>query len=177
MKISNCIDACSDFNTRTRPLEAVKLIVVHRCNIADTAAETADRFINDPEVAKYTGGMMPYTFYIRRDGLVEQALHVGDVAPHARRWNIKGLGIALSGDFRFQPPTKQQMDSLTKLCAMWLAWGITDIKGHTELPYSSRDMSKECPGRHLKMSHLRQNAEDLRRSTVENALVGAGVVF
>ncbi len=177
MMIADRTLQCASPRTRPRKVEKIDLIVIHRCDIAEDAVQTARVFIDDPAMKQYTGGMMPYTFYICKNGIIEQALPVGDLTPHARRWNARGLGVALSGDFREDRPTQAQMRALVMFCRMWSGMGIEQIKGHDELAGGSIDPDKSCPGRFLNMNQLRREVLDCREEHARTELVKTGVVF
>ena len=172
LRIESCIMDCgSAEGGPRRPLYQIDSIILHRIggtaarpatcapdypghnpphSIGETAVEIAAWFRTHPEAAGTA--RMPYTFVVRRDGVVEQALWLTVSAPHARRWNTRAIGIAIVGDFRHEVPPSLQVDAVTGLCArlndtlrrplaiyghsMW----IPDVAGAT------KDISKQCPG-------------------------------
>ena len=73
MKIANRIEECDDGKQRALNLEARRLLVIHRCGLGEDAEDIAASFLDVEE----TGGQMPYTFVVRRDGTVEQPLALG----------------------------------------------------------------------------------------------------
>lgn len=161
MRVVDRRAACDDRRHRTVGAEQRQLVVVHRFGGARlphiySAAGIAAWYRDNQE---WTGGQMPYHFVILRDGTVEQALDLSDVGPHARRWNVPGLGVAAIGDFREHPPTLDQMAAAKALTAGLVAWigrGPYDaILGHDELPGGSSDPEKRCPGVHWDMGDFR----------------------
>lgn len=139
------------------------LFVVHRCGLGETASEIAAAFAGGvPEAAAATGNQMPYTFVIRRNGLIEQALPWTDVAPHARAYNARSASVALVGDMRFDAPTAEQWGSALELCtiAAILTGGASTIYGHDELAGGSSDPCKECPGVRMRMALLRDSVRE-----------------
>lgn len=165
--VENRIRECWDGRERIVEMSKRRLIVVHRCELGETAEEVARGF---RQVAA-TGGEMPYTFVLGRHGLVEQALRIQDVGPHARRWNTQGIGISLVGDFREQEPTSSQWMSLVALCHILSGWvdGPNAIYGHDELEGGSSDPNKECPGKHLSMDTLRYEVREANLARISFA--------
>jgi len=151
-QILNSISLCADGKIRERDLSKVVCLVIHRigATIGETAEEIAKKFINDSTVSPYTGAEMPYTFIIRKDGTCEQALALSDVGPHARKWSLRGIGIAAVGDFQLHQPTMEQFVAVAKLCGILSTWmGQRPefvMYGHTQMQYATADLSKKCPG-------------------------------
>ena len=211
LTVRNVIKECDDRQRRERALEGLTRQAHHRIRFAKDDGErhwpdvepipdeeltgplVAGRFADVRQVVvggehwadrpgRWTGGQTPYTFLGRTDGVLDQCLEVGDVGPHAGRWNIKALGIAWAGDFRMEPPTSKQWTAAVEFAALWLAWGL-DIYGHSpELPGGSKDPKKECPGRLFPTEILRQEARIHPKSKLalfdaEKALLELEVVF
>lgn len=159
-KIENRIADC--FDGRGDPLStaAVWYLVIHRlgAELGDDAAVIARAFRNTtPDGAGYgTGGRMPYHFLVFPDGRVAQCLPLDRAGAHAMKWNSKSIGIACLGDFRLHPMPSVQESSLIDLCSMLrlLVAGVQMI-GHTDLPESSTDVLKVCPGKEINLSLLR----------------------
>lgn len=176
MIISNCIAACGDGRARSIGLHRRTRLIIHRCEVGQTAAEISKAFTTDPELKPYTGSEMPYTFVIRRDGTIEQALPLSEYGPHARRWSIEGIGVACVGDFRKERPTPQQWDSLVELCVAFIPWlGDGSIFGHTELRDASHDPNKVCPGKLLDLNALREYTSAKAKTIARQSLVSSGV--
>lgn len=150
------------------------LIVIHRCDMArkdpgypdapaipSSAAKCADflEHFKDKRpfrAGAYTGGKFPYSFVVDQAGAVTQVAAIGAVTPHARAYNIEGLGVMCVGDFRRMAPTSAQWSGLTKLCSQLLTLGIglRGIVGHTSLNGASSDCDKVCPGQHMNLNGL-----------------------
>jgi len=150
------------------PLKSVdvyarRMLIVHRCSAGENVAEIAEFFRSNPEASKATGGRMPYHFAIGRGGRVEQAHRILDISPHAAKFNLEGIGVAVVGDFRFDKPTPAQWTSLVDLCHVLRAhlYGPRAIHGHTSLDGASRDADKVCPGPGLDFDALRREAEEM----------------
>lgn len=160
LEFTNVISQCDDGKHRTRePLAVIDTIAVHRIgkSLGEDAITICRRFIDDPEVAKYTGGEVPYGFIIGAGGTIWQCLPISEVGAHARRWNKQAVGVACIGDFRKHVMPIVQYDKLIKLLAV-IQFGFPRdlaIKGHDELPGASSDPNKKCPGDKLSMHGVR----------------------
>lgn len=135
------------------------------------AIEIARAFQAPGPAGEVTGYQMPYTIVVRPDGGVEQALAIGDVGPHARAWNIAGVGVALVGDQRHEAPPKPQYDALIWVCTVFAGWlgGAAHVFGHDELKGGSANARKECPGDKLDLQRLRGDIGDATASAVTKA--------
>ncbi len=162
LRLTNVVTQCDDGKPRERDIAAITTIAVHRVGVSlgEDAITICQRFIADPDVARYTGGQVPYTFIIGNDeiGTIWQCLPLSEVGTHARRWSAPAIGVACIGDFRKHRPGDVQMKQLIRLCG-YLAYAFPGIviKGHDELPGGSSDPNKQCPGKYLDMDELRHN--------------------
>ncbi len=160
LNFTNVISQCDDGKHHTRtPLLDIDTIAVHRIgkSIGEDAITICRRFIDDPEVAKYTGGEVPYGWIIGVGGTIWQCLPISEVGAHARRWNKQAIGVACIGDFRKHEMPDVQYGPLIQLLAA-LQFGFPrdlEIKGHDELPGASADPRKKCPGDKLPMHGVR----------------------
>lgn len=187
MEIIDIIEQSRKSGAPTRAVHQLSTIAIHRVGVdLETGVDLGSppdicrRFIDDPEIAKYTGGQVPYTFMVDRDGTIWQPLSLSDIAPHARRWNHTAVGIACVGDFRHEPPTKAQRFSLEEFCAelvQMLGLNTSAVKGHDELPGGSADPSKRCPGKYLNMDALGLSVAEMIKTTAGLRLMSAGVVL
>lgn len=156
--------------------EHVDTIVIHRVglnlktgkHLGTTALEVGRAFIDDPEVAKWTGGEQPYHFYIDPDGTISQALALVDTGRHSRAFNSRAIAIAVICDARVEPPTDEQFDAAVRLStcvAYHMGIKAGRIRGHTELgARATSDPMKQCPGAKFNMKKLRGRVErDLYR--------------
>lgn len=101
-------------------------------------------------------GKMPYTFIVKKDGEVEQALPLTYVSPGAVNLNTNFIQVAAVGDFRKTPLTVKQSSALVTLCrALCTITDTFDVRGHMETDGASGDPKKDCPGEHLRMAGLR----------------------
>lgn len=151
--IINAILACvGDTKYYRRHLSDIKGVVIHRIDVGSTAEEVADFFRGYPAIGK-----MAYTFFIRKDGTVEQALPLSYRAPGGKVLNRNFIQIGVDGDFTKHPMTPAQSLSLkrlvTGLCA---GLDILDVRGHMETQGASSDPHKKCPGDHINLRALRE---------------------
>ena len=169
--VRNVIAECDDGKPAERDLAVINTLAYHRVGIDKKynlllgldAVTICQRFIHDPEVAKYTGAEVAYTFLIggadglpEHDGVIWQCLPVADIGRHAGRWNIPAIGVGCIGDFRVDPPSKKQRASAIRLGSfLEECFGKLDIRGHDELAGGSSDPNKKCPGAYFNMSTLR----------------------
>jgi len=150
---------------KRRKLDAIKSITVHRIKDRKDyfrwAGDLAYAFADTSKYAagSYTGGKMPYHFFIDQWGNVHQMLSLDCIGPGARGINKQSVHIAVSGDFRKEHPTTAQLHSLKLLCVkLQLVLGVKEVRGHTEKGFSGRmqaAVGKQCPGQHLNMDALR----------------------
>lgn len=160
LEFTDVISQCDDGKHRIRePLATIDTIAVHRIgkSLGEDAITICRRFIDDPEVAKYTGGEVPYGFILGAGGTIWQCLPISEVGAHARRWNKQAIGVACIGDFREHMMPPFQYKRLIHLLAC-LQFGFPrdlEIKGHDELPGASSDPNKKCPGDKLPMQQVR----------------------
>lgn len=172
-----------------RDLKSIEVIMLHRIWFDDIdlsaylrPSDIIQRFEEDPEMFKYTGGKTPYTFLVDKKGVIYQCLEIRDIAPHARRWNVPAISIGIIGDLRKRSPTNQQYSNLVGFCALLCPFLDIDplsevdleasvrlgpgqygrgykkapaLGGHTEYPGSSSDPNKECPGANLNLQQFR----------------------
>lgn len=189
-RVRDVTEYTGDGKKRALDPRRVSKLIIHRVGInlkpsppvvlGDDAITISRHFVGKgiPEVARATGGQQPYTFYVLKDGSIEQALELYDYGPHAMRWNDTGIGIACVGDFRFEEPTDEQWESLVWLCAQLCeCCGIRpkDVWGHTELPNSSADPDKECPGKYLPTHKLREQVNGRVRRQRRDRMKNAGI--
>jgi hypothetical protein len=193
----NIIEDCDDGKRSERSLDAVEALAVHRIGFDDwtqaqleaaSPIEIARRFIDDPEVAKYTGGELAYTLLLDHKGVWWQCLRLGDTGKHARRWSVPAIGVGVIGDFRVRPPTPVQRAALVDgLARLAHAFGIDPLgrfgayptvprlAGHDELPGGSADPKKRCPGKFLPMADLRRDVALAIPRMAQAELLAAGL--
>jgi hypothetical protein len=185
LKIEDVIAQVNDGKRSLRDLLKLSLIVVHRCgkdlkfgiDLGDTAPEICAHYTGKddkyPEVAKATGHEIAYTFMVGGDlgdpafdGVIWQCLSLDDVGRHAKKWNTPAIGVSVIADPRVRPCSSKQMQSLIDLLTI-LSMVIKGepsscIKGHMELPGSSSDPNKLCPGPLLPMDVMREDVTAAR---------------
>lgn len=134
--------------------------------LTDSAEDTA-RFFTDP-IYGYGWSVCPYAFLVQPTGVVQQAVPVTIITPHARRWNRQAIGVGVVGESA--PAHVPQFDALVELVdalvaayvRMWVG-PPAGLYGHDELLDSSADTGKQCPYPVVSMAELR-NAVRVRRS-------------
>lgn len=204
-EIRNIIDYADDGKHRERDFEKLKGIAIHRCGVdlrtgvtlGYSAPDVLDAFLGRREefsaVAKATGSENAYSIYIggklgepEFDGQIWQALPLSEVGYHARRFSAPYLGIGMIGDFRVQPSSTRQYNSLiwllTEICRAFTFDPYKCVSGHGELK-NAHDGSKApgkpnaCPGDLLVMNHVRDDTAVEMREAARQRLHESGLVF
>lgn len=195
--IEDVIAKVDDGKPATRDMSLLDTIAVHRCgkdlkfnvDSGSTAEEVCAHFTGKdnkfPEMAKATGGEVPYSFMIggnlgapEADGVIWQCLPLSDIGRHAARWNVRAVGVAVIADPRVRPCSDAQyaslVDLLTLLC-LAIKQGPSCIKGHMELPGASSDPTKVCPGPLLPLDVLRADVAKANADVAQQLAVLAGI--
>ena len=170
---------------------AAERIVVHRILFGDLdpdseriAIDTCLRFVEDENIVSVTGGELPYCVLIDGRGVKSLALAFSDIGRHARKYNSKSLSVAVIGDTRKKPPTRQQynetVDCLAELCPAHdidpLGADSADVPylaGHDEFPGGSSDPNKQCPGIYMPMAQVRHDVADRIANNARQRLLAA----
>lgn len=185
MMVVNKIRECGSTN-RKRVVKPWRL-AIHRIGPIESVggveypvsgAESLAAFFRDnPQVLGTPA--MPYTFVLRIDGVIEQAVPLDIVTPHAWKRNQDSVGLAVVGDFRFHAPTLEQAHALIEFGSSWLRENPQEncLVGHDELPQGSKDPNKRCPGRYMNMDAVRVAVRDFHALHVASSLLELGVVF
>lgn len=198
MVFENIIELVDDKKPHYRDAWGLNTVGIHRIWFDDweldeehTPVEICRRFIDDPDIAKYTRGELAYTIMIDAVGRRWQILELSDIGQHASVWNTPALGIGVIGDFRKRPPTRAQMIALIDLCSdLCPALGIDpmgksshrgleapSLAGHDELPRGSKDATKRCPGNLLPMDQLRWDVAAMIKATAQQRVLRDGLVL
>ena len=77
---------------RTRIVENVDMIIIHRNSMGETPEEIRKALLRDPETRRYIGYKFPYHFVVTPEGTVYQTLPLDVVAPHAKGYNTRSFG-------------------------------------------------------------------------------------
>lgn len=185
------------------PFDMVSLVWIHRIGpgIGLNVVEISKRFQTD--LAKYTGGNMPYTVVNTLEGQIQQGLAFDERGAHARRFgNMHGYGFAQIGDFNREPPKAIQWESAVDFCVelvpslaehrpdMFLRLPESlrrriPIVGHGEVPAAiGKNSGKEqpngsdaCPGKHWNMDEFRQDVKRILRDRACERLSELGAAF
>lgn len=161
-----CNDAMSTVDAKaTEPKEGqivreIKYLIIHRISVKgagyeDNADGIEKFFGSHPDGIRATGGQFPYHVLIEPDGQIVQMEDFAEVTPHAYHFNPHSLGIACVGDFRKSQPKKVQVEALYDLCISLLEnFPQAQIVAHDALNGASRDKTKICPGKLLRLDHV-----------------------
>lgn len=188
---------------RLRLPSQIDSVIIHRIDVRDMAAAlgVVPDIINAATLARLSrelpelGRKLAYPILILPSGTIEQGLPLIYVSPHARSaWNRRAIGIGVEGDFRREPPTQDQIDSLHWLCPLLRAaycphemvehgdLRLPNLMGHGEAP-DSHDGTKapgrhaHCPGPHLDMGVLRAHCDGSPIWRARQELGAAGIKF
>jgi N-acetyl-anhydromuramyl-L-alanine amidase AmpD len=163
MEIHNRVPA--ELPHKVRKLKAIKSLVVHRIMDREEyfagpeAVVAAFEDTSKYAAGSYTGGKTPYHFFLDRSGRVFQLLPLTRIGPGAAGINTQSIHIALSGDFRVQPPSTGQLHGLKGLLVkLQLMLGDKEVRGHTERGFSGKvrtAIGKQCPGKQLNLDAVR----------------------
>lgn len=174
-RIINSIAECQDETHTLRPSAAHVGEVIHRFYLegCECAADIA-AFERTLEVL---GHRMAYQLVVWPDGRIEQSLCLDALGWHAKGWSRTHLGVAVFGDFRRHEPTHAQRESL-----VWLLAGLSRVKGsinfagHDQMPGSSSDPDKICPGKYLDIGDLHHSVSWALQDSGWRELEGEGLI-
>lgn len=169
--IKNRIAECRAPNAKLIE-EPFKFIVIHRTSLSVKEphnphpipddeldiVKLADAFCRGP-MAFYTGGLLPYPFIVRRDGVIEQGLPLDIQGAHARGYNKCSTALAYVGEKDF---TYAQFRAITRFCLGQILYSRgARIAGHTSLAGASTDVNKVCPHETFSIPSLVKNTMDM----------------
>ena len=156
------VTAAGAMPRRQRPYEKIVFQVWHRIKLQDrpTTASNIWEFFTDPQYG--TGESMPYHFVVEDSGKIIQCVPLEIVAPGAWKLNSQGVQIAVTGDFRKEPPTPAQHFAAVSLARVLAAGGIRSLTGHTETAAGSPNKKKVCPGKYFDLDTLRQEVSQVK---------------
>lgn len=100
------------------------------------------------------GFYVGYHWLIEHDGTLRQARNENEIGAHDKGENVNSIGIALTGNFNRQRPSRAQKKTAGRLVKRILKdWPIhiTQIEPHRKNDATS------CPGRHLRDNWLALN--------------------
>lgn len=159
---------------RKRDVSDIDTIIIHRSGpwpkqygnpqtVADLEPIFADKTLG-------TGGKLPYHFLYNPDqDLFYQGIPLDRIGPHAAAWNEQSIGIAVLRDLRHRPLEPLPLMTLVLFTSLLKRWLVDEglpgfhvqVAGHTELKGSTKDLTKECPGRQLDMEYMRKEVGEL----------------
>lgn len=145
MKKISITEKIFNFVSPLIPRNSTKRIIIHHTGGADIDAY-AEQIHQWHLNADYAG--IGYHFVIRKSGEVERGRPVWAVGSHAYGANNDSIGIHLSGDFTYNKPTHEQIEScallIANLCAEYnIPIDRKHIIGHRET------IETACPGNML----------------------------
>lgn len=145
MQTATIIEKSFNFTNSLVERNATNRIIIHHTGGADIDAY-AEQIHQWHLQAGYSG--IGYHFVIRKNGDIERGRPVWAVGSHAYGNNFDSIGIHLSGDFTYNTPTKEQIESCALLIAnLSESYNITldrkHILGHRET------IETACPGNML----------------------------
>ena len=117
----------------TRPLSAIKYIVVHHSLTTSGTTEAFARY--HVETNGWPG--IGYHFVIEKNGDIDWCHDIEVKSYHVGNSNGKAIGVCLVGDFRKELPTEAQLFSLYKILdALMLDLNVSvrNVTGHSEMP-------------------------------------------
>jgi hypothetical protein len=187
LRLVNRIEECDDGLHKMRPGTSIEGITLHMFAVPSVidAAGIASFYRQNRQ---WTGGQMPYTYVVLPSGVIEQALPIWEIGPHALRWSAPTIGVVHIGDFnKHAPPAEQwasSVDLVAELCsALELdplardAGGVHVVAGHTERPRATKAKNKDCPGKLFPLTEYREQVRDAQRESaiqrLENAMMVA----
>ena len=97
-----------------------------------------------------------YHFVITGDGYIHEGRSINKIGAHVKNHNKHTLGVCLTGDFRIDEPTKEQLNSLIILCkTINQKYGEKKILGHRQL------QATICPGDKMysKLDYIREEVK------------------
>ena len=134
------------FKRQLKDRVSTKLIVLHHS--ASTAGNVGAAEIHRWHQDRGWNGI-GYHYVIRRSGDVERGRPVQAQGAHVRGQNAESIGICLTGDFRIQGPSPQQIRSAQRLLReLMRAFPQAEIVRHSDLANTA------CPGHLLHLEIL-----------------------
>ncbi|WP_231165484.1 peptidoglycan recognition family protein, partial [Clostridium botulinum] len=83
-----------------------------------------------------------YHFFVAKDGRVYRGRPEKAIGAHCKGHNINTLGIGAEGNYMKETMPQVQKNAIIELCKyLCNKYGINDVRGHKEAPYST-----DCPG-------------------------------
>lgn len=136
------------FNEKLKVLTNPQYIIIHHTE------EVGWNIYKVDEYHKSLGwNGIGYNYFIEEDGRVEEARGM-NIGAHTIGFNNKSIGICLSGNFDFDYPSNEQIESLYKLCNYFMnIYNIekSRVLGHREI----NGVNKSCPGYNFNMNKFR----------------------
>lgn len=138
-----------EFNEVLNRLENPKKIIIHHTHNPELTVETTHKM--HQERFKWAG--IGYNYLIEKNSEIFEArgMYIG---AHAKGHNPEAIGIAIVGNFDENLPSKDQEESLIKLCIYFMI--KYDIEANKVIGHKELDgVTKSCPGEKFNMDELR----------------------
>ena len=97
-----------------------------------------------------------YHFFVTKDGKVYRGRPEWAVGSHCKGHNTYTLGVCAEGDYMKETMPTAQKIAIIELCIYLCAkYGITDVRGHKEVPYST-----DCPGTKYPLQEIKASIKN-----------------
>jgi hypothetical protein len=139
---------------KNRQLGLISRVIVHRNSVGENVDEIYKFFKENPN---YTGGKIPYHFFVYKDGTIVQTIPLSKIGFAALAANAGGIQVCGVGDFRTLAPSVKQYESILWIVTQLCKWiGRPVAFGHDEIPEAMGDEKKVCPGHLINMNEVRK---------------------
>ncbi|WP_072060838.1 glucosaminidase domain-containing protein [Clostridium novyi] len=106
-----------------------------------------------------------YHFFVAKDGNIYRGRPEGAIGAHCKGHNTNTLGIGAEGNYMNETMPQAQKNAIIQLCKyLCNKYGITDVRGHKEAPYST-----DCPGVNYPLEEIKSA---VKGQTVKTTSVG-----
>lgn len=184
LHVENLIEVPTPKNGETRDLNDLEYIIMHRVGWNDrhewTKRGYPDNIVGVRQFYKIEVGLsLPYTFIVTAIGEIQQGWPITHVSPHAKRFNVSGIGIAMLGDFRTRPVPERQLWAAEDLvAALFTTWPHLKVVAHDELgPSATSTPGKQCPGHMFNVKSFRERVKRLQYEHGARNLLQIGVTI
>lgn len=111
-----------------------------------------------------------YHFFVAKDGRVYRGRPEGAIGAHCKDHNLNTLGIGAEGNYMKETMPLAQKNAIIELCKyLCNKYGITDVRGHKEAPYSTN-----CPGINYPLQEIKAaiKGQTVNKTTSSGSLDG-----
>jgi hypothetical protein len=108
--------------------------------------------------------MCGYHYFVNKKGEIYQGRTENAQGSHCPTVNRISIGISAEGDFMTEKMNDVQKLAIVNLCKdICKRYGITDIKGHKDVPYST-----DCPGVNYPLNEIKKLVNQVVSSTPQD---------